>query len=335
MDCKIDLYRGPSLDYFGSFPLMPFARQSLEWLLGWDLSQTRIQLRALEVPEDTIAEGIPFVENLSPNLGYVHVRVFQGKTLIYQHPHPLGEVVTESLRNFLRTEYPEEMIWGFRIAMTSRFSQFLGSLPKRVSVEWSEELAEPQDPARFSVRRLPEPEPPVKSLTDFDLDADLEFQASPIKVILPQWLEKDLLTRRPLSRRVEEGGFLIGKVYRDTDREGSYLLAVADAPSAKFTGASFLHLTFTGDSFVEIKQSLKQSKSENRILGWFHTHLFPSRPDYGLSSVDVRLHLGTFTITWQVAALINLDGRNRTLRMYARRGNDVVPCPFRVTHERD
>mgnify|MGYP003425073453 CR=1 FL=1 len=43
---------------------------------------------------------------------------------------------------------------------------------------------------------------------------------------------------------------------------------------------------------------------------------------------------GTFTIPWQLAGLINLDGEKRTLRFYVRQGNEMILCPYWVIDER-
>ncbi|MEM7578397.1 MAG: JAB N-terminal domain-containing protein [Cyanobacteria bacterium P01_A01_bin.80] len=162
------------------------------------------------------------------------------------------------------------------------------------------------------------------------------FNNQPVKIVLTRSLYQDLCHQRPLSRKVEEGGFLVGKVYRDGNEDDTYLLEVSNALTAQHTGASFLHLTFTGDSFVEVKRTLNQHHPEERLLGWYHTHLFPATPSFGLSSIDVELHFSTFTIPWQLAGLINLDnGNQRTLRFYARQGNNMVLCPYWVLDERD
>lgn len=155
-----------------------------------------------------------------------------------------------------------------------------------------------------------------------------------VKIVLSRSLYQDLCHQRPLSRKVEEGGFLIGKVYRDGDDEDTYLLEISNALTAQHTGASFLHLTFTGDSFVEVKRTLHQSHPEEQLLGWYHTHLFPATPSFGLSSIDDELHFSTFTKPWQIAGLINVDGNKRTLRFYVRQDNKMVLCPYWVTDER-
>lgn len=164
-------------------------------------------------------------------------------------------------------------------------------------------------------------------------ESNEQTDKAPVKIVLKRSLYQDLCHQRPLSSKVEEGGFLIGKVYRDGDDEDIYLLEVSNALTAEHTGASFLHLTFTGDSFVEVKRTLNQSHPGERLLGWYHTHLFPATPNFGLSSIDVELHFSTFTIPWQLAGLINIDNNQRTLRFYARQGNKMVLCPYWVIDE--
>lgn len=173
-----------------------------------------------------------------------------------------------------------------------------------------------------------------KIITPYFTKSNEKSGKAPVKIVLQRSLYQDLCHQRPLSSKVEEGGFLIGKVYRDRDDEDIYLLEVSNVLKAEHTGASFLHLTFTGDSFVEVKRTLNQSHQGERLLGWYHTHLFPATPNFGLSSIDVELHFSTFTIPWQLAGLINIDGNQRTLRFYARQGNKMVLCPYWVIDER-
>jgi proteasome lid subunit RPN8/RPN11 len=142
-------------------------------------------------------------------------------------------------------------------------------------------------------------------------------------------LAQDLAAVRPLSHRVEEGGFLIGRVFLDADCDGGYIVEITEALTAQFTGASLLHFTFTGDSFAEIKQSLRTRDQGERIVGWYHTHLFPATDAMGLSSIDLTLHFNTFRVPWQLAGLVNLDFEksSRVLRFYIRDGNQMIQCP--------
>ncbi|MBO3459559.1 hypothetical protein G7B40_033310 [Aetokthonos hydrillicola Thurmond2011] len=365
-DLKIELYRGADRKFFGKISFLPVVRESLERLLGRSLLLDSIQILILNLPEEPLPMEPPIVENLVPEFGYTYIKVYEGNFLIYQHPHRLYDVVTRTLQKKLSEQYPEENWWGFRVD--------LSEIPKVSAIRlkltvlaphYTSALKEPPEKKpSFTVRRLEEEKPPIKTLGDFGVissetgsgiqesgdeissnihpvlvklstESQTQTSKAPVKVVLKRSLYQDICHERPLSRKVEEGGFLIGKVYRDGEDENIYLLEITNALTAQHTGASFLHLTFTGDSFVEVKRTLNQNHPGDRLLGWYHTHLFPATPSFGLSSIDVELHFSTFTIPWQLAGLINVDGNKRTLRFYVRQGNKMVLCPYWVIDERE
>ena len=371
-DYRIQLYRGSDRKFFGTTPFMPIVKESLERLLGRSLLLESIGIIILQVPEEPLTMEPPMVENLVPAFGYTYVRVYQGNFLIYRHPHRFYDVVTKTLREKLKDEHPEETWWGFRIDVpgipqVKRNFEIRPYAPGKKPNFKIRRLAEEEPPIKtladfglLSSQSASEMQGLTeKTSPNADLDKDLpveqqksksvtlkkiatpqitESQQSggktPVKIVLSRSLYQDLCYQRPLSRLVEEGGFLVGKVYRDGDDEDTYLLEVSNALTAKHTGASFLHLTFTGDSFVEVKRTLNQSHPGERLLGWYHTHLFPATPNFGLSSIDDELHFSTFTIPWQIAGLINVHGNERTLRFYVRQGNKMALCPYWVIDER-
>ncbi len=328
-DYRIELYQGTDRNFFGVIPFLPIVQESLEHLLGYSLLLKTFQIILLQVPEEPLPMKSPIIENLIPDFGYTYIKIYEGKFLIYQHPHRLYDVVTQTLQTKLRHQYPDINWWGFRVDVPG-IPPISALRLKPIST------AVPQDKPRFQIRRLAEAEPDIKTLADLGVSSEFPDQIStaPVKIVLRRSLYQDLCHQRPLSQKVEEGGFLIGNVYRDGDDENVYLLEVSNALTAQHTGASFLHLTFTGDSFVEVKRTLNQSHPGERLLGWYHTHLFPATSTFGLSSIDVELHFSTFTISWQLAGLINLDGNQRTLRFYVRQGNKMVLCPYWITDER-
>ncbi|NEO80542.1 JAB N-terminal domain-containing protein [Moorena sp. SIO4G3] len=379
-DYQIELYRGDQGKLFGTIPFMPILRESMEGILGRSLLLESLFIIILQVPEESFSMEPPLVENLVPSFGYTYVKVYQGNFVIYQHPHPLYDVVTQTLRAKLIEQYPEETRWGFRLDVPG--IPPVTSPPSRATIATTDLrppgkiTVSPYPPGgkpNFNIRRLAEAEPPIKTLADFGVTADSQVYIEnsfnlteangdrgqetenhitsgntrnttelpdalnqlPVKIVLSKFLHQDLCKQRPFSHKVEEGGFLIGRVYRDGDNQNTYLLEVTDALTATHTGASFLHLTFKGDSFVDVKRTLRQNHLGKRLLGWYHTHLFPATSGFGLSSIDVALHFSTFTISWQLAGLINLDRNKRTLRFYVRQGNQMVICPYWLTNERN
>lgn len=370
-DYRIELYRGVERKFFGTIPFLPIVKESLEKLLGRSLLLKSIQIIILQVPEEPLVIESPTVENLLPEFGYTYVRVYEGHFLIYQHPHRLYDVVTQTLQKKLSNQYPEENWWGFRVDVPGMPQISVFRLNPRTTTLYSTPRGQgdvqilpypPREKPSFQIRRLSEEEPTIKTLADLGVISgqsasqihepgnetsknihpvlvelpreQANASKAPVKIVFKRSLYQDLCHQRSLSQKVEEGGFLIGNVYRDGDDQNTYLVEVSNALTAQHTGASFLHLTFTGDSFVEVKRRLHQSHPGERLLGWYHTHLFPATSTFGLSSIDVELHFSTFTIPWQLAGLINLDGNQRTLRFYARQGNKMVLCPYWVIDER-
>jgi proteasome lid subunit RPN8/RPN11 len=163
--------------------------------------------------------------------------------------------------------------------------------------------------------------PPQATLADLGVEAAAGPPAGRVGVVLRPHAFKHL-TAGPFSSEVETGGFLAGYVFRDQDREGCHLLEVTGAIPAERTGASLLQFTFTGESFLRMSDQLVRRGQRERLVGWYHTHLFPASDALGLSSIDVELHHGTFRLPWQVAGLINLDAQTRVLRFYQERQDD-------------
>ncbi|OUL34969.1 hypothetical protein BV372_12745 [Nostoc sp. T09] len=271
--------------------------------------------------------GMPQISafRLNPRVSTLHpTPAREGNAEIIPYPHPHGEKPKFQIRRLAEAEPPLKTLADFGITS----GQTAGEIPifgNQINPVLVESLTAPETGERITQEKNFAPQ--ITTSQD-------QINKAPVKIVLARSLYQNLCHQRPLSQKVEEGGFLVGNVYRDGDEENTYLVEVSNALTAQHTGASFLHLTFTGDSFVEVKRTLNQSHSGERLLGWYHTHLFPATPTFGLSSIDVELHFSTFTIPWQLAGLINLDGNQRTLRFYVRQGNKMVLCPYWVIDER-
>src|SRR5216684_2032465 len=182
-------------------------------------------------------------------------------------------------------------------------------------------------PMRLRLRALAE-ELPNARLASFGPCELLTEGRSHVKVLASAHLLKALLRAELFSSLWEDGGFLIGRAYSDLDCDGdAYIVTLNAAPRASATRASGVHLTYTGDSFTEVKRSLREEFPEQQLVGWYHTHLFAAEEEMGLSGVDLRLHFSTFRQHWQIAGLINLvPGKPPVLRFYAGDGGTMILC---------
>ena len=159
------------------------------------------------------------------------------------------------------------------------------------------------------------------------------------RVLIPSRLYEDLQSRLALSKEIEEGGYVLGNVYRLPDspaEEGAdgfrWVVEVTDLLMAEDTVSSAALLLFTGDSWSQASRRRARDFRDRRLIGWFHTHLFPASDTFGLSGLDEDMHRWYLPKVWQVAILLNLEENgDRTVRCYQRGPEgELVETPFEV-----
>jgi hypothetical protein len=385
MSLVVEIFRSDDYVSDGEIPLVPVLRAVFEEIIGPDPAGVMFELYFYQLMDLTPDRGQPALENLRASHGYVRVRILRDGELIYQHPHPVRELIGEPLRGLLRKRDPEITHWGYgvrgpgleAIALTRPAPQVENEMRVR---------PDPRPRLTFTVEEMPEPEPEQTTLAALGVgsadgtatpsifhasgDADLSDEdpegtgpdgtgpdgtdataqvpseqpgdaselrpraditpavGPPVVVVIPDEIVSSLLTTYPFSDEIEEGGFLVGTVYRDAERPGGYLVHVTAVLPAQRTGASMINFTFTGESFLRVSQQLESREDGEKLLGWYHTHLFAATSRSGLSSVDVELHRSTFRRPWQVAALVNIAAKGRVLRFYHGEGDEMALVPY-------
>lgn len=333
MSVVIEIFRTDDYVPDGDVPFLPFLRDFFRELIGEDTRGVTFDLYFYELGDRTPDRGTPPLVNLRASHGFVRVRIWRDGVLLYQHPHPVREVIAEPLRELLRARDPAVTHWGFGLNGPG-----LTSIPlTRPVPQVTHELkvtSGTRRPALFTVEEMPEPELPENGLAGLGAempDGEAEAGAAsgaPVRVAIPGSLVTALVQTLPFSPKIEEGGFLAGKVFRDKNREGGYIDHVTAVIPAERTGASMLNFTFTGESFLRISERIAARGKDETLLGWYHTHLFAATPKSGLSSVDVDLHKSTFRRSWQVAALVNISADGRVLRFYHGSGGQMERVPY-------
>ena len=314
-----------------------FLEQELRRPLGADELPVVLILRVPAMAEDSWFGGP--IRNATPEYGYMTIFVKRGAHIVYRHPHPVMEVIAGGLPVWIAREAPGQpraAAFAFRTTdepppsgveprrrrtpRTSGGSRSGGSRIRRSASGPSRSRRPP------CARGAPSPRRRASDPTGEPTDPF-------VRVYVAESVHRELCGGRAFSRDAEEGGFLFGRVYRDEDAPERYLVEVTHAAPAEHTGASLLHLTFSGESFASMRRRLQAEASEVKLVGWWHTHLFGASSSLGLSTVDVRLHFTTFRIPWQIAGLVNptppRDPAGRVLRFYVRRDRTMIRCPER------
>lgn len=361
MSLVIEVFRSDDYVPAGEIPLMPLLRAAFEDVIGPDADGVKFELHFYELLDLARDRGTPSLVNLRASHGFVRVRIWRDGQLLHQRPHPVRELVGEPLRELLRIRDPEVGHWGYGLSGPGLESIALSRPAPRVTHELRV-ASGARRRSTFTVEEVPDPEPPEISLAELGAGAEPartgphpiprsaaapgdeiavvppaapptalkppDDQPPPVVIAVPDSIVNAFTQTFPFSEEIEEGGFLAGKVYRDADRPGGYVVAVTAAIPAERTGASIINFTFTGESFLRVFEQLASRTDGEVLLGWYHTHLFPATSRSGLSSVDVELHRSTFRRPWQVAALVNISADGRVLRFYHGEGDEMAKVPY-------
>lgn len=266
--------------------------------------------------EVTDQDGLPEAVNLEPDLELIRLTIYHQGRRLYRQEHTTSELIGEPLRKFVARIAPEVSNFGYSISGPVGTPQNRWR-PRPVVKYGSRVVPIQADVAGFGISRNEEQLWPLVSTSEFGIDNAEIDEGTVLTPILSAALNESLTETLPLSDQVEEGGFLIGQVYRRQEAPNTFLLQIKHALPAQFAGASAVHLCLTGEAFVEVKRRLRKEFSGQQLLGWYHTHLFPATGNFGLSHVDIETHRSTFSRSWQIAGLLNLTPNEpRVLRFY-------------------
>ncbi|MEU8633209.1 JAB N-terminal domain-containing protein [Amycolatopsis sp. NPDC048633] len=327
MAVELAIYRTDDYVPYTRLPILPILRAVFEPVLKQSLAGCRFILRVLPIADSAALGDAPELVNLRSSHGYLHVRIMRAGEVIYQHPHPISEVVGRPLRTLLADRDPDETNWGYVIDGPTLSSLRLTRPTPAVSGVMRID-AKPGR-ALFDLHEIEQPLPPEISLAELGLAPP--GGSHPVSVLVPEEIHSGFTSGIEFDEDVEDGGFLVGKVYRLADPVDHLVVRVSQVVPAERTGASMFHFTFTGESFLRINDQISQRDDGQQLVGWYHTHLFPATEHLGLSSIDVALHTSTFRRPWQIAALVNLSKTGRTLRFYAAHHGSVALTSYQVT----
>lgn len=122
----------------------------------------------------------------------------------------------------------------------------------------------------------------------------------------------------------EIGGFLIGNLYEDDDRNtGLRYVEIEHFLPAVEVKSQSASLTFTHDTWSSANNEVNSRFSDKRIVGWHHTH-----PGLGvfLSAYDLFIHRNFFGSDWQIAMVV--DPKQQEFAFFQWQNQEVHDCGF-------
>jgi len=281
-----------------------------------------------------------------------------------------------ALEPLWHSELGEPHLRGFRVALKGQdgaawhqdFStQYFGSLARAAAVPLIEQavlgaddrllfraLAYAQHPARpqvadaftaidqpqpLAIREVSRPSLMAASAPAGDTNAD-DFE-----VFLPRVVLDEASTQTAGAGDVETGGILIGHLGRERGNPEIVSEVTALIPARHTVGLS-TKLTFTSDTWTDVRHAVELRAKGEQVLGWFHSH-----PQHAwcrekkcpieaqqrcsaaigfLSSDDIALHRTMFPRAFTVALLMTHSIRGIVPRLFGWRAGFLEPRGYRV-----
>jgi hypothetical protein len=184
------------------------------------------------------------------------------------------------------------------------------------------------------------PDLPLKSPADFDVIEVQEVElVSPVELAELDTVRQDdvqVFIAQPTFEalqavarqdvRVEQGGVLVGRVYRSAS--GHYLVEITGHIVAEGASANAAELRYNFDSWLHQNEYLKEHFPGQQIVGWYHTHLvtIAIQPDENtpelrttelfFSDHDRFMHRRFFNEPWYVAMVLGPQGNTAFFRWF-------------------
>jgi hypothetical protein len=354
---EIEVYKGQSQSYFGSFSLEYLILQALtegidQPLLGLlrsavNARATRLHLELVKGDpddDDGWETGRVRLVNADTTGGHIRVSAWSDGKLTHKRTFPARDLFDKMLVPLLLRIDPHERHWAYalRASVRRRGGRDGGAVLEEQNIRPTPDVIGGIDvdlghrprSVPFEVRQVPSPRTDTVDAERLGLDP---ARLAPVNVLLHKRIDRLLRRDLPFSAQIEEGGFLLGRIRMAEDDAQVLFAEITDVRPAARSGASAVHFTFTADSFHEVNGLISKEQGEE-LVGWYHSHLFSADVEMGtgigLSSTDVQTHLSTFRRPGQVAGLLNITDKERALRFYGRDGDVIEECPLWIYDER-
>ncbi len=281
-----------------------------------------------------------------------------------------------SLEPLWHSRLGEPYMRGFRIRLASQdgvawhedFSvRYFGSLARAAAVQlveagaldtsegflyralaYAHDEGSPEGPDSFTVVDHPPPlairEASRSALMDLSAPGG-DVNREDFEVFLPQTILEQASALTAGAGEMETGGVLIGHLGREPGQPDIWAEITALIPARHTVGQS-TKLTFTSDTWTDVRRAVELRAESELVLGWFHSHpqyawcrekQCPieaqrrcSAADGFLSTDDVALHRTMFPRAFTIALLMTHSIKGIVPRLFGWRAGFLKPRGYRV-----
>ena len=175
-----------------------------------------------------------------------------------------------------------------------------------------------------------------------------DTEAGDFEVFMPRAVLDEASALTEQAGDAETGGVLIGHLDRERGDAEIFLEVTALVPARHTVGTS-TKLTFTSDTWTDVRRAVELRAGGELVIGWFHSHPqlawcrekgcsveqqreCPAADGF-LSSDDQALHRTVFPRAFTVALVMTRSVRGIFPRLFGWRSGALEPRGFRVLEE--
>lgn len=150
---------------------------------------------------------------------------------------------------------------------------------------------------------------------------DQEDSTAHLHILMTRSVLENLQQIARIDKTVEQGGVLVGNAYENAHSSG-FIIEINGYIPAEETFANEIELRYSFESWQRQKTLLNERYPDNRIVGWYHTHLdlvkhkfYTGKSEYSsytsslfFSVDDTFTHSQFFAEKWYVAMVLNSEG---------------------------
>ena len=168
--------------------------------------------------------------------------------------------------------------------------------------------------------------------------------ADDMPVLVPQQVLDEAASLARGAGECETGGILIGHLHRDAASRDVFAEITAQIP-ARHTAATSSRLTFTAETWTDVRAAIALRRSDEAMLGWWHSHpvrvwcrncstekqaVCPLAAGF-FSEQDRALHRAVFPAAYSVGLLVNDVSWGPTFSLFGWQRGVLAPRGFLLT----